>query len=401
MLALLELHLGGSSGLDHRNTAGQLGQTLLQLLAVVIGIAVLDLGTDLGHPTGDGLGISGTLDDGGLILGHDDLAGLAEQRGVGGLQGEADLFADDLTTGEDGHVLQHRLATVTEARRLDGDGLEGAADLVDDQGAQSLTLDILGDDQQRLAGLNDLLQQRKQVLDRRDLRADQQDVDILQNGFLTLGIGHEVARDVTLVETHTLGELELQAEGVGLLDGDDTLVADLVHGLGDQIADGLVTGGDAGGGSDLLFGLDLFGALEQGLGDLLDGLLDTALETERVGAGRNVAQTLANQSLGENGCRGGAVAGDIVSLLGDFLDQLGADLLVRVLEFDLLGDGDAVIGDRGGAPLLLENDVATLGAQRDLDRVGEGIEAPLKAAAGLFVVRNYLGHCEVIPPIRG
>ena len=62
---------------------------------------------------------------------------------------------------------QHGLAAVAEARGLDGDGLEGAADLVDDQGRQGLALDVLGDDQQRLAGLHDLLEQRQQVLDRR------------------------------------------------------------------------------------------------------------------------------------------------------------------------------------------------------------------------------------------
>ena len=115
--------------------------------------------------------ITGALDDGGLVLGDDDLAGAAQQRDVGGLQREADLLADDLATGEDGHVLQHRLAAVTEARCLDGDGLEGAADLVDDQGGQRLALDVLGDDQQRLAGLDDLLQQRQQILDGRHLRA--------------------------------------------------------------------------------------------------------------------------------------------------------------------------------------------------------------------------------------
>ena len=176
MLALLELHLGGSPGLDHRNTAGQLGQALLQLLAVVVGVAVLDLGTDLRNPAGDGVGITGALDDGGLVLGDDDLARLAEQRDVGGLQGQTDLFADDLATGEDRDVLQHRLAAITEARRLDGNGLEGAADLVDDQRGQRLALDVLGDDQQRLAGLDDLLQQGQQILDGRHLGADQQDV---------------------------------------------------------------------------------------------------------------------------------------------------------------------------------------------------------------------------------
>ena len=164
---------------------------------------------------------------------------------------------------------------------------------------------------------------------------------------------------------------------------------------------GLVTGGDGRGGSDLLLGLDLLGRLQQRLGDLLDGLLDAALQAERVGAGRDVAQALANERLGEHGGGGGAVARDVVGLLGDLLDQLGADLLVRVLQLDLLGDGHTIVGDRGGAPLLLQDDVATLGAQRHLYRVGEGVKAPLEAAAGLFVIRNCLGHCEVIPPIRG
>src|SRR6185503_915538 len=101
-----------------------------------------------------------------------------------------------------------------------------------------------------------------------------------------------------------------------------------------------------------------------------------------------------------HGGGGGAVARDVVGLLGDFLDQLGADLLVRVLQLDLLGDGNPIVGDRGSAPLLLKDDVAALGAQRHLYRVGEGVEAPLEAATGLFVIRNCLGHCEVIPPIR-
>src|SRR5690606_35310116 len=124
--------------------------------------------------------------------GDDDLAGLAEQLDAGGLQVEADLFADDLATGEDGDIGELGLAAVTEARGLDGDGLEGATDLVHDQGRQGFALDVLGDDQQRLTGLDDLLQQRQQVLDGGDLRADQQDVRILEDRFLTLRAGDEV-----------------------------------------------------------------------------------------------------------------------------------------------------------------------------------------------------------------
>src|SRR5690606_7709708 len=158
VLALLELDLGGGTGLDDGHAAGQLREALLELLAVVVRVGVLDLGADLGHAAGDAVGVAGALDDGGLVLGDDDLARLAELLETGGLQLEADLLGDDLAAREDGDVAEHGLAAVAEARGLDGDGLEGAADLVDDQGRQGLALDVLGDDQQRLARLHDLLQ---------------------------------------------------------------------------------------------------------------------------------------------------------------------------------------------------------------------------------------------------
>ena len=53
----------------------------------------------------------------------------------------------------DGDVAEHRLAAVAEAGGLDRADVEHAAELVDDQDRQRLALDVLGDDQQRLAGL--------------------------------------------------------------------------------------------------------------------------------------------------------------------------------------------------------------------------------------------------------
>src|SRR5439155_6134904 len=71
---------------------------------------------------------------------------------------------------------------------------------------------------------------------------------------------------------------------------------------------------------------------------------------------------------------------------------LGPDLLDRVLELDLLGDRHTIVGDGGRAPLLLEDDVATLGAQRHLDRVGERVHATLETTTGLLVESNQLRH---------
>ena len=53
VLALLELDLGGRAGLDDGDATGRLGEALLELLAVVVGVGLLDLRTDLVDPPGD------------------------------------------------------------------------------------------------------------------------------------------------------------------------------------------------------------------------------------------------------------------------------------------------------------------------------------------------------------
>ena len=98
------------------------------------------------------------------------------------------------------------------------------------------------------------------------------------------------------------------------------------------------------------------------------------------GAGGHVAQALADQRLGQHGGGGGAVTGDVVGLGGHLLHELGAHVLEGVVELDLTGDRHAVVGDGGGAELLVEHHVAALGAERDLDRVGELVDAGLEGS---------------------
>src|SRR5690606_38335201 len=186
VLALLELDLGGRARLDDGDAAGELGEALLQLLVVVVAVGVLDLATDLGDTTLDRGRLAGALDDGGLILGDDDLARTAEQVERSVLQLEADLLGDDLTAGEDRDVLQLRLAVVAEAGGLDGGRLEDAADLVQHERRESLALDVLGDDDELLAVLDHLVDDRQQVLDVADLLVGDEDVRVLEDGLLAL-----------------------------------------------------------------------------------------------------------------------------------------------------------------------------------------------------------------------
>ena len=243
-----------------------------------------------------------------------------------------------------------------------------------------------------LPACDDLLQQRQQVGDARDLALHEQDVGVLEDGLHALGVGDEVGRDVALVELHALGEVELERGAVRLLDRDDAVLADLVERLGDELADRAVLRGDGRDVGDLVLAVDRAGDLEQALADATDGLVDAALEVHRRAAGGDDLEALADHRLGQHGRGGGAVTGDVVGLGGDLLGELGAEVLVRVLELDLAGDGDTVVGDRGGAPLLVEDDVAALRAERHLDGVGERVDAALEAATRVLVELQDLGH---------
>src|SRR5262249_744467 len=114
-----------------------------------------------------------------------------------------------------------------------------------------------------------------------------------------------------------------------------------------------------------------------------DALVDAALDVHRVGAGRDELRALEVDRLREDGRGGGAVTGDVGGLGGDLLHHLRAHVRELVLELDLLGDGDAVLGDRGRAPALLDDDVAAAGTEGHLDRVGEDVEAARDLGAGL------------------
>ena len=166
VLALLEFNLGSSAHLDDSNAASELGEALLQLLAVVVGVGVLDLLTDLRNTAGDLLGIPGTVDNGGLVLGDDNLTSAPQQVQGHSVKGQTNFFGDNLATSQDGNVIEHRLATIAKAWSLDGDRLEGPANLVDDETSQGLTLDVLGNNKQRLARLHNLLKDRQEILQR-------------------------------------------------------------------------------------------------------------------------------------------------------------------------------------------------------------------------------------------
>ena len=342
------------------------------------------------------VGRAGAVDERRVVLGRDDATGRAEVLERDGVELATDLLADDGAAGQRGDVAEHLLAAVAEARRLDGEDRDRATELVHDERREGLTVDVLGDDQDRLALLDRLLEGREHVLDARDLLVGDEDERVLENRLHPIGVGHEVRREVAPVELHALGVFLLEAERLALLDGDDAVLADLVHHLGDDLADFRIRGArsprrprSARGcrPSTLCFSSSATTAV--------DGLLDAALDDHRVGPGGHDAEALGDHRLAEDDRGGRAVAGDVVGLGRDFLEELGAHVLERVVELDVASDRDAVVGDRRRAELLVEDDVPALRADRHLDGVGELVDALLETATSGLVEDQLLSQCAM------
>src|SRR5215470_16352185 len=374
-LLLFKLGLGRGADLDHGDASDQLGQALLQFLAVVIRSGLFDLSADRGDAALDVSGLARALDDRGVVLVNGDLLGLAQVFELDVLELDPQVFADHLAARQDGDVFEHSLAAVAEARRLDGAYLQRAAQLVDDQRRQSFPLNIFRHDQQRLAKLGHLLEQRQQILHRADLLLVEQDQRVLERRLHALGIGYEIGRQIAAVELHAFDHFEQRVQRFRLLDRDDAVFADLLHRLGDDPADGLVAVGrdraDLGDG----VALDRFGLLLDRLDGPLDGLLDAALQGHRVGAGSYSLDAFFENLAGQNRRRSRPVAGHVRGLRRHLAHHLRAHVLERLFQLDLLGHGHAVLGDRRRAEFLVDDHVAPFGAERDRDRVGQLIDA--------------------------
>src|SRR5690606_17588405 len=78
----------------------------------------------------------------------------------------------------------------------------------------------------------------------------------------------------------------------------------------------------------------------------------------------------------------------------DFLDHLRAHVLELVLELDLFGDRDTVLGDGGGAERALEHHVAALGAQGHFHCVGQDVHT-LDHAGACITAENNVFCCHV------
>src|SRR6059058_5160511 len=103
---------------------------------------------------------------------------------------------------------------------------ERSAQLVDDERGEGLPVNLLGDDEERLAGPYYLLEQREQVIHHADLLLVDEDVRVLQQALHPLGVRHKVRRQIAAVELHAFDDVERGLGRFRLLHGNHAVLAD-------------------------------------------------------------------------------------------------------------------------------------------------------------------------------
>ena len=114
---------------------------------------------------------------------------------------------------------------------------------------------------------------------------------------------------------------------------------------------------------------------------------EVATATNDVAGDGTTTATVLAQAMVREGLKNVAAGANPIAL------RRGIERAVeRIVELDLLGDGDTVVGDRRCAELLLEYYVATFRSKRHLDGVGELVDARGETVASLFFKTDFLSH---------
>src|SRR5581483_7773118 len=393
----LQFNFGGRADADDRHTAGQFRQALLQLLTIIVAGAVVDLDLDLLNTALDGLLVASAIDNGGVVFGADHLARTTQVVDRDRFELAPDVLADDRAAGQDGDILQHSLAAITEAWGLDSQDVQHPTQLVHHQRRQRFAVHVFGDDDQvAFTDLDELFQDRNDVLRSADLLLVDQDVRLVDNGLHAVGGSDEVRADVAAIKLHTLDIFRLEFEALALFDGDHTVLADLIHDLGDQVADFLILGRNGGDGSDFFLRVDVNGHFLHGLRYALGSGFDPTLEQHRVRASGHVLQALVDNGLSQHRCGGRAVTRDVIGFGGGFLQKLRPHIFVWVGKFDFLRHRYAVMGHGWRTELLVEGDVAALGAKRGGNGISQLVNTVLQAAARFFGKDELLWHFSIL-----
>ena len=178
----------------------------------------------------------------------------------------------------------------------------------------------------------------------------------------------------------------------------DSVLADRLHRVSDDLADRFVIRGDRRDLSRLFLRLQLAAHLAQLFHDERRALFKPALQFHRIGARREILEPFFDQRMREDRCGGGSVARDIVRLRGDLFDELRPHILEYVRVFLLLSDRHPIVGDVRATELLVDDDVSSTGTEGDAHCIRQLVDPALHSAPRFITENDFFGH-DLTPPL--
>ena len=156
--------------------------------------------------------------------------------------------------------------------------------------------------------------------------------------------------------------LNLEFQALSFLDFDDTVFTDELESFGDLGATFGVLGRNGSHRLPISF-FELFGVGFEGSDDSRDSFVDTAFHLHGVGTSSDIFHASIDDGGSEEGGSSSTITSDIVGFGGSFFDELGTHVFKWVFEFDLLGDGNTIMKNSGGAPFFVYGDISAFGTE--------------------------------------
>ena len=129
--------------------------------------------------------------------------------------------------------------------------------------------------------------------------------------------------------------------------------------------------------------------------DLINSSLDSASQVHGVHAGGDGLAALLEDEASEDSGGGGTITSLVVNLGGNLLDEGGTNVVVAILELDILGDSDTILGDLWHAKSAVEDDVAATGSKGNLNGIGESVDALEHECARISSELDVLGEVSL------
>ena len=209
----------------------------------------------------------------------------------------------------------------------------------------------------------------------------------------------KVRREITLIELHPLNHFERGFNRFGFFHRHRAIFAHLVQSIGDNFTDCFVpVGRDGRDLANIVLVLHFFADRRELFHNGFNRAIDSTLQLRRIRPGGHILETLPVDRFRQNRGGSSAVPRDIASFAGDFTDELGTDIFIRILEFDLFRDRHTVFGDGRRSELFIENHVATGRSECRFDGFGELLHAAQKRVPGGFVKQDLFGCHNSFPP---